>query len=96
MRAVLLKHVLRNATLPVMTVLGMDFGRMLGGAVVVETIFAWPGMGRLAVQAVLGRDFPVVQGVAIMGAAIFLVVNLIIDMLYGWVDPRLRASNRPA
>jgi ABC-type dipeptide/oligopeptide/nickel transport system permease component len=96
MRAVLLKHVLRNATLPVMTVLGMDFGRMLGGAVVVETIFAWPGMGRLAVQAVLGRDFPVVQGVAIMGAAIFLAVNLIIDMLYGWVDPRLRASNRPA
>jgi peptide/nickel transport system permease protein len=96
MRAVLLKHVLRNATLPVMTVLGMDFGRMLGGAVVVETIFAWPGMGRLAVQAVLGRDFPVVQGVAIMGAAIFMVVNLIIDMLYGWVDPRLRASNRPA
>jgi len=53
-------------------------------------------MGRLAVQAVLGRDFPVVQGVAIMGAAIFMVVNLIIDMLYGWVDPRLRASNRPA
>jgi ABC-type dipeptide/oligopeptide/nickel transport system permease component len=96
MRAVLLKHVLRNATLPVMTVLGMDFGRMLGGAVVVETIFAWPGMGRLAVQAVLGRDFPVVQGVAIMGAAIFLAVNLIIDLLYGWVDPRLRASNRPA
>ena len=96
MRAVLLKHVLRNATLPVMTVLGMDFGRMLGGAVVVETIFAWPGMGRLAVQSVLGRDFPVVQGTAIMGAAIFLAVNLLIDLLYGWVDPRLRASNRPA
>jgi peptide/nickel transport system permease protein len=96
MRAVLLKHVLRNAMLPVMTVLGLDFGRMLGGAVVVETIFAWPGMGRLAVQAVLGRDFPVVQGTAIMGAAIFLAVNLFIDLLYGWVDPRLRASNRPA
>jgi ABC-type dipeptide/oligopeptide/nickel transport system permease component len=95
-RAVLLKHVLRNATLPVLTVLGLDFGRMLGGAVVVETIFAWPGMGRLAVQAVLGRDFPVVQGVAIMGAAIFLAVNLVIDLLYGWVDPRLRAANRPA
>jgi ABC-type dipeptide/oligopeptide/nickel transport system permease component len=93
-RAVLLKHVLRNATLPVMTVLGMDFGRMLGGAVVVETIFAWPGMGRLAVQAVLGRDFPVVQGTAIMGAAVFLAVNLLIDVLYGWVDPRLRASHR--
>jgi ABC-type dipeptide/oligopeptide/nickel transport system permease component len=96
MRAVLLKHVLRNATLPVMTVVGLDFGRMLGGAVVVETIFAWPGMGRLAVQAVLGRDFPVVQGTAIVGAAIFLAVNLFIDLLYGWVDPRLRASNRPA
>ena len=94
-RAVLLKHVLRNAALPVMTVLGLDFGRMLGGAVVVETIFAWPGMGRLAVQAVLGRDFPVVQGAAIMGAAIFLAVNLIIDLLYGFVDPRLRASAAP-
>jgi ABC-type dipeptide/oligopeptide/nickel transport system permease component len=96
MRTVLLKHVLRNATLPVMTVLGLDFGRMLGGAVVVETIFAWPGMGRLAVQAVLGRDFPVVQGTAIIGAAIFLAVNLLIDLLYGWVDPRLRAAGRPA
>jgi ABC-type dipeptide/oligopeptide/nickel transport system permease component len=91
-RVVLLKHVLRNAALPVLTVLGVDFGRMLGGAVVVETIFAWPGMGRLAVQAVLGRDFPVVQGAAIMGAAVFLAVNLLIDLLYGWVDPRLRAA----
>jgi ABC-type dipeptide/oligopeptide/nickel transport system permease component len=92
LRVVLLKHVLRNAALPVLTVLGVDFGRMLGGAVVVETIFAWPGMGRLAVQAVLGRDFPVVQGAAIMGAAVFLAVNLVIDLLYGWVDPRLRAA----
>ena len=88
----LLKHVLRNAALPVLTVVGLDFGRMLGGAVVVETIFAWPGMGRLAVQAVLGRDFPVVQGAVIMGAAIFLSVNVIIDLLYGFVDPRLRAA----
>ncbi|HZS33214.1 MAG TPA: ABC transporter permease [Methylomirabilota bacterium] len=91
-QAVLLKHVLRNAALPVLTVVGLDFGRMLGGAVVVETIFAWPGMGRLAVQAVLGRDFPVVQGAAIMGAAVFVAVNLLIDLLYGWVDPRLRAA----
>lgn len=91
-RAVLLKHVLRNAALPVLTVVGLDFGRMLGGAVVVETIFAWPGMGRLAVQAVLGRDFPVVQGAAIMGAAVFVAVNLLIDLVYGWVDPRLRAA----
>lgn len=91
-RDVWLKHVLRNAGLPVLTIVGLDFGRMLGGAVVVETIFAWPGMGRLAVQAVLGRDFPVVQGAAIMGAAVFLGVNLAIDLLYGWVDPRLRAA----
>jgi ABC-type dipeptide/oligopeptide/nickel transport system permease component len=91
-RDVLLKHVLRNAALPVLTVLGLDFGRMLGGAVVVETIFAWPGMGRLAVQAVLGRDFPVVQGAAIMGAVVFLTVSLTIDLLYGLVDPRLRAA----
>lgn len=90
--AVLLKHALRNAALPVLTVLGLDFGRMLGGAVVVESIFAWPGMGRLAVQAALGRDFPVVQGATIMGAAVFLAVNLIIDLVYGWVDPRLRAA----
>jgi peptide/nickel transport system permease protein len=89
---VLLKHVLRNAALPVLTVIGLDFGRMLGGAVIVESIFAWPGMGRLAVQAVLGRDFPVVQGAAIMGAAVFLAVNVVIDLLYGWVDPRLRAA----
>ena len=89
---VILKHVLRNAALPVLTLVGLDFGRMLGGAVVVETIFAWPGMGRLAVQAVLGRDFPVVQGAAIMGAVVFLAVSLLIDLLYGWVDPRLRAA----
>jgi ABC-type dipeptide/oligopeptide/nickel transport system permease component len=95
-RAVLLKHVLRNAALPVLTVVGLDFGRMLGGAVVVETIFAWPGMGRLAVQAVLGRDFPVVQGAVIMGAAIFLSVNVIIDLLYGFIDPRLRAAGHRA
>jgi ABC-type dipeptide/oligopeptide/nickel transport system permease component len=91
-RAVLLKHALRNAALPVLTMLGLSFGQMLGGALVVESIFAWPGMGRLAVQAVLGRDFPVVQGATIMGAAVFLAVNVTIDLLYGWVDPRLRAA----
>ena len=95
-RAVLLKHVLRNAALPVLTVVGLDFGRMLGGAVVVETVFAWPGMGRLAVQAVLGRDFPVVQGAAIMGAVVFLTVSLMIDLLYGFIDPRLRAATHRA
>ncbi|MDR7555234.1 MAG: ABC transporter permease [Armatimonadota bacterium] len=95
-RAVLVRHGLRNALLPILTVLGMDFGRMLGGAVIVESIFAWPGMGRLAVQAVLARDFPVVQGVTIVGAAVFLTVNFVIDLLYGWVDPRLRATTARA
>jgi len=87
---VLLKHALRNAALPVLTVLGLSFGQMLGGALVVESIFAWPGMGRLAVQAVLGRDFPVVEGATIVAAAVFLAVNLTVDLVYGWVDPRLR------
>ena len=91
-RVLLFKHALRNAALPVLTVLGLHFGQMLGGALIVESIFAWPGMGRLAVQAVLSRDFPVVQGAAIMGAAVFIAVNLTVDLLYGWVDPRLRSA----
>jgi len=91
-RLVLIKHALRNAALPVLTIVGMGFGRMLGGAVVVETIFAWPGMGRLGVQAVLARDFPVVLGTVVIGAAIFLVVNFLVDMSYGWIDPRLRTG----
>lgn len=95
-RTVLVKHALRNAALPVLTMLGISFGQMLGGAIVVESIFAWPGMGRLAVQAVLGRDFPVVQGVTIVGAAVFLTVNLVVDLIYGWVDPRLRSAAQRA
>ena len=91
--AILLKHSLRNASLVVLTLLGLSFGRMLGGAVVVESIFAWPGMGRLAVQAVLGRDFPVVQGAVIVGAAVFLGVNFVVDVLCQWLDPRLRRQS---
>jgi peptide/nickel transport system permease protein len=91
--SVMVGHALRNAALPLLTVLGLDFGRLLGGAVVVESIFAWPGLGRLAVQSVLGRDFPVVQGIVMLAAAIFLATNLIVDVLYGWVDPRLRATS---
>jgi peptide/nickel transport system permease protein len=93
-RVVLFKHALRNAALPVLTVLAISFGQMLGGAIVVESIFAWPGMGRLAVQAVLGRDYPVVQGATIVGAAVFLAVNLAVDVICGWVDPRLRGAAR--
>lgn len=92
-RVILAKHALRNAALPIITVLGLSLGRMLSGTVVVEWIFAWPGIGRLAVQAVLGRDFPVVQGVAIVGGAIFLSINLGIDLIRDWIDPRLRMSS---
>jgi ABC-type dipeptide/oligopeptide/nickel transport system permease component len=95
-RVLLFKHALRNAALPVLTVLGLNFGNLLGGALIVESIFAWPGMGRLAVQAVLGRDFPVVQGATIMGAAVFLAINLTVDLVYGWVDPRLRSAAQQA
>src|SRR5262245_36348743 len=82
-------HGLRNALLPVVTVVGLELGHLLGGAVVVETVFAWPGIGLLAVQGVLGRDYPVVQAVIIISALIFVITNLLIDLLYTWLDPRI-------
>jgi peptide/nickel transport system permease protein len=82
-------HGLRNALLPVVTIVGLEFGHLLGGAVVVETVFAWPGIGLLAVQGVLGRDYPIVQAVIIISALIFVVINLLIDLLYTCLDPRI-------
>jgi ABC-type dipeptide/oligopeptide/nickel transport system permease component len=82
-------HGLRNALLPVVTVVGLELGHLLGGAVVVETVFAWPGIGLLAVQAVLGRDYPIVQAVIIVSALIFVITNLLIDLLYTYLDPRI-------
>jgi len=87
---VLARHVLRNALIPITTVVGLRFGYMLGGAVITETIFAWPGMGRLLVTAVEQRDIPVVQGVLLVFAASFVLVNLVIDVLYAFIDPRIR------
>ncbi len=87
---VLVRHSLRNALLPIVTVVGLRFGYMLGGAVITESVFAWPGMGRLLVTAVSQRDIPVVQGVLLVFAAAFVIVNLIVDVLYGFVDPRIR------
>lgn len=89
-RTVLLRHVLRNAAIPTITVVGLQAGYLLGGAVVTETVFAYPGMGRLAVQAILGRDFAVVQTFVIIVALIFITVNLVVDALYTVVDPRIR------
>jgi ABC-type dipeptide/oligopeptide/nickel transport system permease component len=83
------KHALKNALLPVLTVVGLELGHLLGGAVVVETVFAWPGIGLLAVQSVLGRDYPVVQAIIIISALVFVLTNLLIDLLYTWLDPRI-------
>lgn len=85
-----LRHALRNAILPVITVAGLQMGSLLSGAVVVETVFAWPGMGRLAVQAVQWRDYPLIQGVILVSAAAFITLNLLLDLFYGMIDPALR------
>jgi peptide/nickel transport system permease protein len=87
---VLLKHALKNAFLPVLTVIGNTFGYLLTGSFVVETIFNVPGIGQQSVQSILNRDYPVIQGVALLVAAIFLTVNLVVDILYAAIDPRVR------
>jgi ABC-type dipeptide/oligopeptide/nickel transport system permease component len=89
-RVVVYKHALRNALLPVMTVVGMTLGHILGGSVVVETVFSRPGIGRIVVAAINDRDFPIVQGVVLMSAMMYVLTNLLVDLLYGVVDPRIR------
>lgn len=91
-RAVMAGHVLRNALLPIVTMIGLQAGGLLGGAVVVESIFAWPGIGRLLVSSIETRDYAVVQAIILIGATVFLVVNLVTDLLYGLLDPRIRAQ----
>jgi peptide/nickel transport system permease protein len=88
--AVLLRHVLTNALLPIVTVIGLDFGVLLGGAIVTETVFAWPGVGRLVVNAVYQRDFPVVEAAVMVIATLFVILNLFVDLLYAYLDPRIR------
>jgi ABC-type dipeptide/oligopeptide/nickel transport system permease component len=87
---VVAKHTLKNAAIPIVTITGLQFGALLGGAVVTETVFAWPGMGRLAIQSIYNRDYPVVQCAVFVSAATFVVLNLAIDLLYGLLDPRVR------
>jgi peptide/nickel transport system permease protein len=89
-RVVIVRHVLRNALLPIVTILGLQFGALLGGAVITETIFAWPGVGRLVVQAINQRDFPVVQAAVIIMALFVSLLNLIIDLSYAYINPRIR------
>jgi peptide/nickel transport system permease protein/oligopeptide transport system permease protein len=88
-RSVVFRHALRNALLPVITVIGLQFGALLGGAVVTETVFAWPGVGRLLVDSIFFRDYPVVQGLVLMFGTTFVVINLLVDLLYAYVDPRI-------
>ena len=83
-------HVLPNAWIPIVTVIGLQLGFLLGGVIVVEVIFAWPGLGRLALLAVQDRDFTVLQGSVLYVAFMFLLINLIVDIVYGWLDPRIR------
>jgi ABC-type dipeptide/oligopeptide/nickel transport system permease component len=91
-RLVVLRHGLRNALIPVVTLIGLQIGFLLGGAVVTETIFTWPGVGRLAVGAILSSDFPMAQGTIIVLSLGFILINLVVDVLYGLLDPRVRAG----
>jgi len=88
--AVLFRHAFRNALIPILTVIGLQFGTLLAGAIVTETIFAWPGIGRLAVQAIGARDYPLLQGCILLIATSYVVVNLLTDFVQAFVDPRVR------
>jgi peptide/nickel transport system permease protein len=89
-RRVIYRHALRNALIPVVTVLGLDLGRLFNGAVITETIFQWPGMGRLTIEAVLSRDFPVLMGIVLISSIMILTANLLTDIAYALIDPRIR------
>jgi peptide/nickel transport system permease protein len=89
-RRVIWKHALRNALIAPLTAAGMIFAILITGTVVIETVFGWPGVGRLLVEAVMGLDFPIVQGVTLMVAVIVLLVNLLVDILYAYIDPQIR------
>ena len=88
-RVVLYRHALKNAFLPVITIIGIQAGSLLAGAVLTETIFSWPGIGKWVYDSILGRDYPIVQGVTLLIAIIFLVVNLLVDISYALLDPRI-------
>ena len=89
-RVVVIKHALKNAMIPIITVVGLQFGLLLGGAVLTETVFAWPGVGRLIVDSILARDYPVIQGAILIFGLLYIMVNLVVDLIYALVDPRIR------
>lgn len=89
-RRVIYKHVLRNAALPIVTIIGVQFGALLGGTILTETVYAWPGIGRLLVDSIFARDYPVLQGTVLIFACIIIATNLVTDLLYAFIDPRIR------
>ena len=89
-QVVVIKHAFRNALIPIITVVGLQFGLLLGGAVLTETVFAWPGLGRLIVDSILARDYPVIQGAILIFGLLYILVNLVVDVIYAYVDPRIR------
>jgi peptide/nickel transport system permease protein len=93
---ILIFHVLRNAAIPIITIAGLETANLLGGAVITETIFAWPGIGQLTVQSIAARDLPIVQAIVLLASTIYIFVNLITDLLYGVVDPRIRLAKAAA
>jgi len=92
--SVTLKHAARNALIPVITLAGLDFGSYLNGSVLTETIFGWNGLGRFAMEAIMKRDYPVILGTVLVGAAAFIVVNLVVDVSYAFIDPRVGSARR--
>ena len=87
---IVLRHALRNASLPIITYLGLQFGLLIGGAIVTERVFAWPGLGQVIVDAILNRDYPVIQATVLVTALLFMLINLAVDVLVTVIDPRLR------
>ena len=89
-KVVIVKHALKNALIPIITVVGLQFGFLLGGAVLTETVFAWPGLGRLLYDSISARDYPMIQGTILIFGLLYILVNLVVDMIYAFVDPRIR------
>jgi peptide/nickel transport system permease protein len=93
MGAMIRRHVLRNAAVPIVTIAALEMGNLLAGSVIVETVFAWPGIGQLAIQSIQSRDFIVAQAVVLFVSVVYVLLNLLTDLLYGWIDPRIRLGS---
>jgi len=89
-RVIIMRHAFRNALIPIVTMLGLEFGFLLSGVVVTETVFSWPGVGRLVTNAITQRDIPVVQASVVVFAVLFIIINLLVDIIYAQLDPRIR------